>query len=139
MHDCSELKSLFVKGTRPPPTAVETISLPTWYPTQPLTYRRIKEWIGECEMNHAKCNQFTVRYTPERLLHVSGDDQEPTVRLSTDHSTAHYATLSYCWGGGQPYKTPMTNLKDYQKNVPFSVLPKTIQDALIVSAFRTGK
>lgn len=61
----------------------------------------------------------------------------PTVRLSTheltDESPPHYATLSYCWGTDQPSKTLKDNIQAYEIEIPFDALPKTIQDAIIVT------
>ncbi|KAK7703459.1 hypothetical protein SLS64_009129 [Diaporthe eres] len=70
---------------------------------------------------------------PSRVLHISGTDKEPTIRLSTDHATEPYAALSYCWGADQPSKTTRAKLGSYLNDVDFSTLPSTIQDAAIVT------
>ncbi|RYP37982.1 hypothetical protein DL767_002710 [Monosporascus sp. MG133] len=45
-----------------------------------------------------------------------------------------YAALSYCWGGEQVHKTTTENLPRYSLNVQWENLPKTIQDAVKVTA-----
>ncbi|KAM0424819.1 hypothetical protein ACHAPT_009875 [Fusarium lateritium] len=49
------------------------------------------------------------------------------------HHQAKYATLSYCWGGPQEAETTSENVNEYEKGVPFDRLPKTTQDAVIVT------
>lgn len=70
---------------------------------------------------------------PSRVLHISGSAEEPMIRLSIDHPTVPYATLSYCWGADQPAKTTRANVSSYLSNIDFSTLPTTIRDAAIVT------
>jgi hypothetical protein len=46
---------------------------------------------------------------------------------------APYATLSYCWGGDQPFKTTAENFLLMQESLDYNSLPKTIQDAIVVT------
>lgn len=48
-----------------------------------------------------------------------------------------YACLSHCWGKSQIITTKEANLLSYQQGIPFSILPKTFQEAIIV-ALRLG-
>ncbi|KAF2500437.1 HET-domain-containing protein, partial [Lophium mytilinum] len=41
-----------------------------------------------------------------------------------------YAALSYCWGGDQELKATASMIGNLIKGIPFSKLPKTIQDAI---------
>lgn len=70
---------------------------------------------------------------PSRVLYISGTAEKPTIRLSTDHPTVPYVTLSYCWGADQPAKTTRANFSSYLSNIAFSTLPATIRDAAIVT------
>ncbi len=45
-----------------------------------------------------------------------------------------YVALSYCWGREQRQKTTKTNLEEQQQNIAYDILPKTLQDAIKVTA-----
>lgn len=45
-----------------------------------------------------------------------------------------WACLSYSWGGDQPSKTTKANLGSRLESLPFAELPKTITDAIVVTA-----
>ncbi|KFA76717.1 hypothetical protein S40288_09390 [Stachybotrys chartarum IBT 40288] len=44
-----------------------------------------------------------------------------------------YVTLSHCWGGVVPTKLLKTNLSDFKDHIQFDQLPKTFQDAIVVT------
>ena len=41
-----------------------------------------------------------------------------------------YATLSHCWGAGQPIKLTRSNNSALSRSIPFTQLPKTFKDAV---------
>jgi hypothetical protein len=70
---------------------------------------------------------------PRRLLEVVGNGGELCVRLVTNPKQAPYVALSYCWGGPQPAVLTKNRLQAYSASVPLGELPRTIQDALMVT------
>jgi len=45
-----------------------------------------------------------------------------------------YSTLSHCWGNEQPLTTTTTTLHSRKMRIDWETLPKTFQDAIIISA-----
>ena len=60
-------------------------------------------------------------------------DNDEVRLLDTKGRLGRYFTLSHCWGGHQPLTTTMSTLADRKTSIAFSMLPKTFQDAVIVS------
>jgi hypothetical protein len=72
---------------------------------------------------------------PTRLLDV-GSRRGEWIRLYIPEpgERDRYLTLSYCWGkGGHKARTTDSTFEEYQKNIPWELLPKTIQDAITVA------
>jgi hypothetical protein len=44
-----------------------------------------------------------------------------------------YVTLSYCWGGDESMKLLKSNVDDWRREIPFTELPRTIQDAIVTT------
>lgn len=70
---------------------------------------------------------------PLRLLRVSRKGVPDKVTLASPTEPVQYATLSYCWGGDQRFKTTSKTIASAQKCLPSEVLPETIQDAIRVT------
>lgn len=73
---------------------------------------------------------------PTRVIDVSIDERKTEPRLLiSENRRAQYAALSHCWGQGdrRPLQTTSTNFKEHEKEIPFSTLPKTFQDAVIAT------
>lgn len=49
--------------------------------------------------------------------------------------TGRYVTLSYCWGAALPYKTTTHNIDKHRAGLAFSVLRRTLQDAIMIARF----
>jgi len=72
---------------------------------------------------------------PTRLLYV-GSHLGEFVRLYVPKlgERGRYLTLSYCWGkDGHKARTTDSTLEEYEKGIPWEILPKTIQDAITVA------
>jgi hypothetical protein len=80
------------------------------------------------------CPSTAAAPLPTRVLAVS-QAGEGLVRLhtSTANDDGSYAALSYCWGGPQPDQTVKSNVETYAKGIQTKHLPKTIQDAILVT------
>jgi hypothetical protein len=105
--------------------------------------RTAKMWLHDCVSNHDKCkevdgNSHCSSRLPTRLLRLgasSGLHDFEDLRLEIFHAPTEgrYATLSYCWGEDKFFQLKSTNIKDLEKHIQYSSLPKTMQDALVVT------
>lgn len=59
----------------------------------------------------------------------------PSVRLyEPSNERCDYAALSHCWGIRQlPLLTTKTTVKDFRHSIPWEIIPKTFQDALLTT------
>ncbi|KAI1149008.1 heterokaryon incompatibility protein-domain-containing protein [Nemania diffusa] len=102
----------------------------------------ITKWISECQKSHRKCSPKVCEQTiseecvtlPTRVLSVA--NRQEIKLLESRDLKGRYCALSYCWGpDGAPHlKTVKENLEVHRKQgIPFSRLPKTFQDASIIT------
>lgn len=89
--------------------------------------------LEKCRNNDMECRRLpasSIRL-PTRLVRI----QENTARLSDedDRPKRPYCTLSHCWGTRPMFKLLTTNIDELRKSIPVSKLPKTFQDAIIVT------
>lgn len=85
-------------------------------------------WLEECTQSHAQCGGGHAQSLPTRVLDISCSP----IRLK--HSTgekARYACLSHCWGSHSMLQTTMANIDSFSSGIPWEMLPKTFQDAVI--------
>ena len=104
----------------------------TWS-TAEATLARL--WINLCVEGHPSCPRAQTSFRPSRLIDV-GTAGHPTIRLCerTDVAAhAKYTTLSYCWGTAPCFTLKEANVGDVKKSIFYDILPKTIQDAIIVT------
>ncbi|KAJ4138810.1 hypothetical protein NW768_002683 [Fusarium equiseti] len=101
-------------------------------------------WIQNCRDTHSQCRQTDVQSKinclPTRLVNVGTHHDEQPLRLfipgqDQDSESLEYAALSYAWGpvSNHSFKTTFANLEARIKGLPFSQLPRTIQDAIILT------
>jgi hypothetical protein len=73
---------------------------------------------------------------PTRVIEII--EAEPDWRLRLHHLNPSirkpYVALSYCWGGDQVIKSTKLAMKDWRVSLPFEILPKTLQDAIVVTS-----
>ncbi|KAF2083428.1 HET-domain-containing protein, partial [Saccharata proteae CBS 121410] len=99
----------------------------------------LEEHKGRCKAEHGRIRTWT----PSRLLDVGNvqADNDPKdisgdVRLckGTDCiPRASYFTLSHCWGRVVPLRLLSNNIDDFQKRIKLNFLPKTFQDAVVIT------
>ncbi|KAI1107631.1 HET-domain-containing protein [Jackrogersella minutella] len=90
------------------------------------TFQSLEIWIQECLSEHEQC-PFQSSYFPKRVLDVRNDQ----LVLREGSVETCYACLSHCWGPSQsPIKTLTTTIDDFKKDIPWSSLSKTFQDAV---------
>ncbi|KAK7185327.1 hypothetical protein PSPO01_08443 [Paraphaeosphaeria sporulosa] len=106
----------------------------------------VTDKIKECKESHKKCNLHKDGTLPDRVIRIGQADSiiatenwyESDVRLyETSNEKLPYVALSHRWGDEQPLRLLKDNLNLFQKNIDWSKLPKTFQDA-IVSARKLG-
>ncbi|KAF8853259.1 hypothetical protein BDZ45DRAFT_598808, partial [Acephala macrosclerotiorum] len=100
------------------------------------TYELATSWIRNCVETHAYCNRTTNRVLPARLLDVgSGPERNPKLALTNSLLLeTRYMTLSHCWGGFQPLRLTLSSFEDFHNHIPWTDLPKTFQDAMIITS-----
>jgi hypothetical protein len=109
-------------------------------PLSRKTISSIKDWITNCvdqkDNSHTRCFLSGKKFLPSRLIEIEQSDSGLQLRLvrSQDvdpehHGGINYTTLSYCWGGNQPVKLIAKSLASYEQEIPWAILPKTLQDA----------
>jgi hypothetical protein len=100
----------------------------------PESFALAQEWMNECFTNHPKCGAPESVDLPTRLVRISPVGAPESAQLCyTLGQKGNYCTLSYCWGGPQPFATTLDVYDTYIKKLPYSNLPKTILDAFQVT------
>ena len=103
------------------------------------TYALIKEWLIECDDQHADCFNHLppTKLSPTHLINVNalGHDQSTVVleKIGLSDPFPKYAALSYIWGSTQPYMTTTRIYLSYQKGIPLASLGRCLQDAIWVT------
>ncbi|KAM0261962.1 hypothetical protein ACHAQJ_001966 [Trichoderma viride] len=103
-------------------------------PESPACLGLAAQWLRDCLYSHDVCrNAIGVDpKLPRRVIDVS--DHNADLRLlTTMGASGNYAALSYCWGRSATLKLTLGNLDSLEVCIPFSRLPKTIQDAVVVA------
>lgn len=87
------------------------------------------------EGEHWYCGNPTGDFVPRRLLRFEKvQDDTFQVTLKYPSKGTPYVALSYCWGGQQPHRLTTSRLSAYTEDgIPWSTIPKTIQDGIRVA------
>jgi hypothetical protein len=105
----------------------------------------VRLWLQECSSVHTKsvhervvepCPPDVDEQLPTRILRVSGSCESPSIRLlETNSLRGRYYALSHCWGPAdkRPMMTTKENLQNHLSDIPFDQLPKTFQDAVMLT------
>lgn len=96
------------------------------------SFRHARYWIEVCEAEHSKCPGSKPPILPTRLIKIEDQKLGGGVRLyvSRIRERAHYAALSYCWGGSQSFTLTASSLASCLEGIIATDLPQTIQDAI---------
>jgi Heterokaryon incompatibility protein (HET) len=92
--------------------------------------------LADCRKSHPECQQSEKCALPTRLLDLSQFDEACPMEsrilvIQTNNQPVPYVCLSYCWGKNQDVLLTNSNLESFtQDGIPWSILPKTIQDAI---------
>lgn len=107
------------------------------------------QWLDDCRSEHICSKKLPLKEHenefhpwPSRLIDVRAfddDDDQIDVRLvDNDDPTREHICLSYCWGTSKTFTTTSRSLRLRKTRIKFQVLPKTFQDAVIITR-RLGK
>lgn len=92
-------------------------------------------WITTCSLKHGTCGHVSETDMPSRLLDIGCSEVDcDDIRLvETTGQHGYYATLSHCWSASNPLVTNSHNFNAHLYRIAFTALPKTFQDAVIVT------
>ena len=106
----------------------------------------ISRWITVCNEGHCRelpshtgstfplCQRAEIEPLPTRVLDLgSGGTNEDPALVETSGLTARYVCLSHCWGRSQCIKTTRSTYDKWKSGVPWSMLPRTYQDAIVIT------
>ena len=88
-------------------------------------------WLNTCLESHEACPKPDASHLPTRVLDVSTENLR--LYTSVPSETGLYTALSYCWGGPQSTRATVDNLEALKKGIDYNDLPKTLQDAILVT------
>lgn len=96
-----------------------------------------REWLKQCLASHARCTEATGLAVgrPYRLVDVGNDNSVDPKIIVMDFSrpVPPYLTLSHCWGGAKILRLLLGNIDILRKGIPMHELPKTFQDAVVIT------
>ncbi|OJT10838.1 hypothetical protein TRAPUB_12650 [Trametes pubescens] len=96
-----------------------------------------REWLRQCIENHAQCTKAAGLAVgrPYRLVDIGNDNDADPKIIVMDFSRPlpPYLTLSHCWGGATILRLLLGNIATLTKGIPMHELPKTFQDAVIIT------
>lgn len=99
-----------------------------------LQLKILRQWLKDCDDNHAKCRPSDTAPLPTRLIDV-GDSGTPTMTLheTQKHDSMKYIALSHPWGDPPHFCTFTSNIEEYKQKIEFSKLPDTFQNAVTIT------
>ncbi|KAJ3490183.1 hypothetical protein NLG97_g5839 [Lecanicillium saksenae] len=105
------------------------------------TISLLQRWVAACKERHVKCcetlsgdtidDMRPAKILPNRVLCLS----EGRVRIvQSGQRCGPYVALSHCWGpeDKRPIRSIKSNIQDFEKDVPWDLLPKSYQDAITI-------
>lgn len=99
-------------------------------------------WYRVCLSSHESCNRKlreqpdVKQWYPTRLIKISRWSNKLRLIFTKDEQPDEpYLTLSHCWGKSNFIQLTQSTKSDFLKDIPYSKLPKTFQDAISVARF----
>ncbi|KPM41464.1 hypothetical protein AK830_g5076 [Neonectria ditissima] len=103
-------------------------------------FNTIKGWISSCKRLHAICNEAdvgTAKSFPKRIVSIGSASNNEIRVVERDDSSPPlqepYMALSHCWGKSRPLTLTKDTLEERKAHIPFEVLPRTFQDAVVIT------
>jgi len=92
----------------------------------------LAKWIRDCNEHHSLC-RFPAGRLPSKVIDVGEIGiREPSLKV-TNGEFGYYIALSHCWGSDPVIRTTRETLVQHQHQLPMDSLPKTFQDAVIIT------
>lgn len=119
-----------------PGSSAQTPSIDAMAPAEVVA----KYWLQECLTNHGPtCSTGQPDpLLPSRVIdvrgRVHGDDPFSPFLFESHGMRAKYATLSYCWGHCEMFKTTKESNVERCQSIPLAALPRTFRDAVSMTA-----
>lgn len=86
-----------------------------------------------CDCLSVNSNNLSYPELPTRILDIGSAAEHDTIRLVEGHDRCgHYAALSHCWGLTR-FVTTAQNLPDRLHKISVPEMPRTFQDAILVT------
>ncbi len=101
----------------------------------PKCFNTIRQWIAQCDAGHEDCKAPDSVRLPTRVVDVNptSDGLKPYLLESSGSISGRYAALSYVWGDTLPLKLTGAVLDSFKSGIPWSDIPKTLQDAMTIT------
>src|SRR5436305_14453620 len=104
-------------------------------PDSDCNLQLIRQWQRECLTKHRYCSidgqaEASISRLPTRVVDVTYKD--PRI-VESQGESGLYVALSHCWGKSKIPVTDTPNLLERKKGIQFQSLPKTFQDAIVVT------
>lgn len=123
---------------KPPYTQIGLPMLPSV--ASPGFFKLVNKWISICNNSHdcmsVKSDTGHTRIMPTRVLHL-GDNNELRLVETNGSIDSPYVALSHRWGNlteDQKFCLKTDNIGSFKKDIPYSSLPKSFQDAVRVTS-----
>ena len=99
-------------------------------------------WYQSCLTSHESCNRKRreqsdfKQWYPTRLIKISRwSNRLRLITARDEQPDGPYLTLSHCWGKSNFIQLTQSTKSDFLKDIPYSKLPKTFQDAISAARF----
>ncbi|KAH7080085.1 heterokaryon incompatibility protein-domain-containing protein [Paraphoma chrysanthemicola] len=110
-------------------------------PLQDAGLSTARGMIKNCLSSHTRCRHSKPTTLPKRVLDLLlGPDSKSVVLHESEwnedeqrYEHGEYVALSHVWGIGKGLKTTRDNLKSHSKGILWSSLPKTFQEAVVLT------
>ena len=106
-------------------------------------WKFISRQLNDCLNHHEGCKKalWDSLRLPSRLVSVGVKDDFSDIRICSSADLppgSRYLTLSHCWGPiGVPAKLLEASLAAYENRLPWTLLPQTFKDAIVVTRHLT--
>lgn len=101
-------------------------------PASEATFALAERWMDVCKNQHDCEPEGSL--LPDRVIAIDTDGDTMALRLvETRREPRKYVALSHSWGRGPRMILTTTNIDSMKQNMPFSEMPKTFQDAVVIT------
>ena len=109
------------------------------FANSPEIFQLANAWIKDCHVAHPECTSLVKApkggaKLPTRVVDVGYLNGSQHIRLfETSDQVGKWIALTYCWGIDPFLRTTSQNIEALKREIEFSSLPQTLQDAVIIT------